>query len=178
VGITGHFATGKDTVAEYLRDKHGYMVLSMYEPLKKLARDIYGEPTRSRVYELGKSLSEAFGRDLFIWWCEHSLRDFRGRIVVKDARFANEVLWLSGVAKLIIYLESTPEVAFERVKRRGRPGDPADLAELEVMWADEGEVDSIRDLPINNLVVVANNGDLDSLYGKVDDALRRWVGEG
>lgn len=164
-------------MAEHLRDKHGYNVLSMYEPLKKLARDLYGELTRGRVYELGKSLSEAFGKDLFIWWCEHSLRGFRGRIVVKDARFVNEVLWLSGVAKLIIYLESTPEVAFERVKRRGRPGDPADPAELKVMWADEGELESVRNLPIKNLVIVANNDDLDSLYGKVDDALRRWVGE-
>jgi len=176
VGVVGHFATGKDTVAEYLKNKYGYAILSMYEPLKKLARGVYGEPTRSRIYELGKSLSAAFGRDLFIWWCEHSLRDFRGRIVVKDARFLNEVMWLSGVAKLIIYLESAPEVAFERVKLRGRPGDPADLTELKTMWKDEGELDSIRNLPIKNLIIVTNNGDLDSLYGKVDDSLRRWVG--
>ncbi|MEM0120058.1 MAG: hypothetical protein QW688_01265, partial [Thermoprotei archaeon] len=127
VGVTGHFSTGKDVVAEYLRSKYGYRVLSMYEPLRSVARKVYTNPTRSEIYALGKSLSEAFGEDLFIWWCDRSLKGFVGRTVVKDVRFVNECVWLSGIAKLIIYLESPPELAIEWVKRRGRLGDPRDV---------------------------------------------------
>lgn len=175
VGVIGHFGVGKDTVAEHLWRKHGFSVLSMYQPLRTLAQALYGEPSRTQIYGLGKTLSEAFGKDLFIWWCSKALRKLGGRVVVKDARFTNEIVWLSGIAKLVILVECEPSMVLERLKKRGRPGDPSDLEALKKMWENEGELESVKQLGLKNLLVVQNNEDLEALYRKVDGALEGWV---
>lgn len=170
--MIGHFGTGKDTVAEYLKAKHGFHVVSIYQPLRILAEKLYKNPSRTQIYELGKSLSEAFGEDLFIWWCTKTLKLLGGRVAIKDARFVNEVVWLSRVAKLILLVECDPQVVHERLKLRGRPGDPADLETLKKMWGEEGELESVRNLGLKNLVKIENNQDLQTLYSRVDEALR------
>lgn len=175
MGLIGHFGSGKDTVAEYLNLKHNFKVVSIYQPLRTLAQRLYGEPARTQLYELGKNLSEAFGRDLFIWWCSKTLEHEAGRVVVKDSRFTNEIVWLSGVAKVVILVECDPQVAFQRLSRRRRPGDPPSLEALRAMWQSEGELESVVELGLKNLVKVTNNEDLESLYRRVDRVLEEWV---
>ncbi len=176
MGLIGHFGTGKDTVAQYLRVRHGYSVVSMYEPLKTLAEKLCFPQDRTTIYELGKSLSDAFGRDLFIWWCGSRLKGATGTVLVKDARFINEVVWLSRLARVVIYIASDPRDALQRIRLRARPGDPQTIEDLKAMWDREGELDQIGSLGLGNLVVVHNSGDLESLYRAVDAVLGRWLG--
>lgn len=42
IAIEGLPGTGKDTLAEYIRIKYGYTVLSFCEPLKRIVQQIYG----------------------------------------------------------------------------------------------------------------------------------------
>ena len=42
IGISGKAGSGKDTVAEYLVEKHGYMKISFADPLKRFAASVFG----------------------------------------------------------------------------------------------------------------------------------------
>lgn len=41
VGITGHSGAGKDTVADYLVEKYGFVKVALADPLKRICKEVY-----------------------------------------------------------------------------------------------------------------------------------------
>jgi dephospho-CoA kinase len=170
VALIGHFGVGKDTASEYLKEKHNFEVVSIYQPLRKLALEIFGTQKRQELNKLGFALSSAFGNDIFIWWCSKQITQNK-HYVIKDARFKNEIEWLSSVCDALIYLNAKPEVVFERIKIRGREGDPKTLEELKTLWEEEGEIESAKHLAN---FVLDNNGEKQKLFCELDKILERF----
>lgn len=42
LGITGQTRSGKDTVADHLVEKHGYVKISLADPIKRFGREVFG----------------------------------------------------------------------------------------------------------------------------------------
>jgi dephospho-CoA kinase len=163
VGLIGHFGTGKDTAAQYLSSKYGFTVYSIYEPIRVLAQDFFGRVDRKTLNLLGKRVSHAFGNDIFIRWCADKI--VNGNTVVKDARYINEISWLSKVSDAVICLEADPELVLKRIKRRGREADPTSLDELKTLWSEEGDLNEVRS---DGIVKIDNSGGLEELYSKLE----------
>lgn len=128
-----------------------------------MAQDFFGKADRKTLNLLGKKVSHAFGKDVFIKWCADKIVD--GDTVVKDARYVNEINWLSQISDAVICLEADPELVFRRIKRRGREADPASLDELKALWSEEGELNEVHD---TRIVKMDNSGGLEELYSKLD----------
>lgn len=112
IGVTGRIGEGKTSVAEHLRDKHGFLLLSFSTPIKEAIAQLFGLPMTvltnpvlktQVIEEFGKSAREImqifgtecmrnhFGSDFWvnqminrIDWYSH--RD----IVIDDVRFPEE----------------------------------------------------------------------------------------
>lgn len=41
IGITGNMGVGKDTMADYVVAKYGFVKISMADPMKRIAKEIY-----------------------------------------------------------------------------------------------------------------------------------------
>ncbi len=167
----GHAGCGKDSVAEYLSRKYNFRIVSFYEPLRNLAKDLFDREDRQTLRRLGRALSDAFGRDIFIsYWSSNFPH---GNVVLKDARYRNELVWLSEVCELIIAVKCDPGVSAERIKRRAREGDPADEKELLSEWNQESDLDD--DYP--RFHSVDNSADFQTTAKEVDKLVNVALGE-
>ena len=117
IGLIGPAGAGKTTVAEMLRERHGYMVVSLADPirdmlggllrglglghewmedraLKEKPMPIIGMSYRVLAQTLGTEWGRERDPALWVRLCAHRLAELRGAhqesVVVHDVRFANE----------------------------------------------------------------------------------------
>jgi len=168
VAFTGLAGSGKSTAADYLVSR-GYQRVKFAGPLKAMMRalglseaHIEGElkelPTpllagRTPRYAM-QTIGTDWGRDMIgptlwtdLWRATVSdVLDHGGRVVCDDCRFANEVEAVRGVGGRVIRLH-------------GRGGIAG------------GHASESQDFPVDCEVV--NDGDMESLRAKLDEALPR-----
>jgi len=115
IGITGKARSGKDTLAEYLVEHHGFLKLSFAEPIRRFVSDITGHSVEDladgplKEENLGwidttprrlmQTVGTEWGRqmvdpDLWLKVAHRRIRDARRAgvpgIVISDVRFNNE----------------------------------------------------------------------------------------
>lgn len=181
IGLAGYARTGKDTIADYLVEKHGFVRMAFADPMREaLYRldpkiTVGGMPGMSLAHavdKLGweqlKELSEDIrpllqrmgtevGRQMFgedFWVDQAMLRAGReDKVVFADVRFKNEAY---AVGRNWGYLW-----------RVTRPGvGPANGHRSETDLDDYEPIDS----------EIENDGDLKSLYRKVDQLIEEIYG--
>lgn len=118
IGLMGPAGAGKTTVANMLRERHGYMVISLADPLRDMLgallsglgvghewmenRELKERPIPiigASYRKLAQTLGTEWGRQridptLWVRLCAHKIQELRGThyeaVVVHDIRFANE----------------------------------------------------------------------------------------
>lgn len=170
VAFTGQAGSGKSTATRYLIEQHGYTLVKFAGPLKDMLRavgmaedEIEGSyKETSLAYLCGKTPRHAMqtlgtewgrncmGEDFWInLWRRRVEQVFAeaGRVVVDDCRFPNEAAAIRKLGGDI----------YKLVGRGGIPGHH----ESERGCGDED-------------LVIANDNAPEALFGKVDEALRRY----
>lgn len=179
IGLSGRKRSGKDSIGHYLESEHGYTIDYFAKPLKEAVRNIFywskahtdgptdeGEPDLKEAIDPFWGLSPRFvmqrfgtevGRqiDVEVWVKSLQLRVQRGldsghvQYAITDVRFPNE-------AELIRRLGG-------QVWRVERPSLPVSTD----MHSSETSLDNY-----GFDVVLVNDGSLEDLYRKVENALR------
>lgn len=107
VGIAGRAGSGKDTVADFLVQRHGFTKVSCAGPLKAMmAACGFPEPLnrddkeklipgfkftwRQAAQDLGTKWGRGLQDDIWIQMIEQRMRRSRDRFVISDVRFDNE----------------------------------------------------------------------------------------
>lgn len=149
LGLLGYAGAGKDTVAEFLVDHHGYTRVAFADPLKQLARHIgwngrKDHAGRVLLQDLGVGVREFIGQDTWVDIGMRKAADTPGPVVITDVRFSNEALRIVEAGGCLV-----------RVDRKGV--GPANGHVSEVGWAD---------IPVHH--VISNDADL----GYLRDAVR------
>lgn len=124
VAFTGKFGSGKTTAANYLVEKHGFVKMSLADPMRQIVREIFGiesksDPRYRRIMQkLGTDWFRSEDPDVWINYLLKRVRDEYRPIVVDDVRFLNEALALVRNGWKIIYLKCPDNVRIERCKAR------------------------------------------------------------
>lgn len=176
VGVTGFFAAGKDTVAEYLIEK-GYAHVSLSDLLREAMRSEGIETTIPNMTEYGNQLRAKGGSGALGAMAAKTLRDAE-RAVVTSIRHPDEAreLRAGDNAFRLLFISSDPRVRFQRIQRRARPGDPATFEEFQI--AERKQLESANPAAQQLLACrdiadleIQNDADLEDLYQKVEAAL-------
>lgn len=176
VGISGKAGSGKDTIGDHLVSHYGFGKDGLSFPLKKAVLDIFSLE-QEQIYDriereqplanwpgwTGRKLLQYVATELFrdnidehIWLKSLCLRldNKPGLWVVTDIRFPNERVFLKK-----LYGDNFVGIRVEREGHNGAPsGIPGHLSEKYEVDADH---------------VIVNDGDLPSLYYKVDSIMEK-----
>ncbi len=123
VGITGRNAAGKGTVAEWFRQL-GFIYFSLSDELRAWLEEHRIPPTRENLIRYGVELRKRYGPGFLAQRIFRRL-DPEKNYVIDSIRHPQEVeVFRQRPDFLLIAVHAPAEVRFQRMRARGRPGDP------------------------------------------------------
>ena len=176
LGVSGLNGAGKGEVVSYLeaRSFYGY---SLSDVIRDDLRDQGIEESRERMIETGNAIRSALGPGgLALRLVDRLLPD--RNYVVDSVRHPEEVAVLRARTSRfkLIWVAADEALRLERIRERGRSGDPATreklrrLEELELGSDDPSaqQLLAVRDLAD---ITIENNGTLEELHASVQETL-------
>ncbi len=177
IGVAGLNGSGKTEVVEFFR-RRSFYASSLSDAIRAdLARDGL-EPTRENMIERGSSLRAEFGPAVLAGRIERTLPADR-HSVIDSIRHPAEVEALrAGGGFTLLWIEAPAELRFERIRRRGRAGDPESFErfqELEGRELASDEPSGQQLLAVRELAdeIVPNQHDRESLEAELQRLLQR-----
>ena len=176
LGISGLYAAGKGEVVRLL-EARGFESHSLSDVIRDELRRQELDETRERMIETGNRLRREGGAGALARRLAAGLRADRNH-VIDSIRHPIEVEVLRELAPefRLLWVEAEEGLRFERLRSRGRPGDPETLAELQRLEGSELASDDdasqqllgVRDLADE---VIANDGTLAEVERQVAELL-------
>lgn len=176
IGVVGPMASGKDTMADYLK-KMGFM----HESLSDILREIMtmeGEPIDVlNMTKYGNRLRDTKG---YGYLAQEALRRVgQNNAVITAIRQVGEIETFRKNRPdfILIKLDAPTEMRYQRLVKRGRAGDVEsmdDLKELEEIQ-NTGQGGAINMGACYKLAdeTIMNDGTIENLYRKIDDFLEK-----
>lgn len=137
VAVAGRNGAGKGEVVKLLETK-GYLALSLSDVIRDVLREKGLEPTRERMIEAGRAMRAEGGAGvlgerllaLMEPGCDYAIDSVRHPAEV-------EALRAGGQPFVLIWVDADESVRFERIRARGRVGDPESLERLRALESRE-----------------------------------------
>ncbi len=174
IGITGHPASGKDTVADYLVAR-GFSKVSGGDILREEMQKLEIPTDRSHLHEFVTEMRKRRGNG---YLSEETIKRINGNTVISGIRNSEEVRVFReelGDNFKIIAVETPIEIRYQRAKERGRIGDNISFdqfsREEEREKAAESGSHEVNLVIATADTIIENNGTPEDLFQKVDKFL-------
>jgi dephospho-CoA kinase len=176
VGVAGRNGAGKGEVIRLLEEQ-GFKGHSLSDAIRDVLKERGLEESRDRMIVTGREL-RAEGGPGVLGERLLAMMDPEQDYAVDSVRHPAEVeaLRSGGQEFRLLWVDADEAVRFERMRDRGRPGDPENIEELRELEARElgsadpaaQQLDAVREICD---FVVRNDGDLAELSTALDRAL-------
>jgi dCMP deaminase len=173
IGLTGMYCSGKDSVAEYLANKYGFIHSSLSDRIRDELERRGEDVTRDSLIKTANELREKFGHGILAERTLAKLAGKEGDYVISSIRHPAEAKELKKNSKFFLVEVRAPlKTRFERIRERNRENDPKTLAELK----EKEQLESQESGPgqqLTNVIkmadcVVMNDRTLAELHKKLD----------
>jgi len=175
IGLTGENCAGKDTVAEHLKRK-GFYYLSLSDVIRDELATEGKQITRENLIAKGNELREKFGPAVLAARTIAKIEGSKNYAVI-SIRNPAEVSELAKTPNFhLIHVTASANVRFERMKARGREGDPKTLEgfmaleKAEYASADKNKQQLSQVMKLASKKI-ENESDLAHLYESMDKTL-------
>jgi len=175
VGLVGRIGSGKTVAAKHLTKKYN----ADYQRFSQIFMDVLERlnlpVNRLNLQTLGRVLREEFGPDVVVNAFDRDLRECNSESVVVDGiRYENEVMLLRRYPRnILVYIHSSPEERYERVRRRGEKGE-ATVSWEEFKQAENRETERyIEDLKGKADYIINNSESIEDLKKGIDKIMGR-----
>ncbi|MDR1663106.1 MAG: dephospho-CoA kinase [Endomicrobium sp.] len=140
IGLTGFCCSGKDTVADYISQKYGYKHFSLSDVIREIIKKVGLEPVRENLVIFGTKIREENGNGVLARKVLEKTRD-GGRYCITSIRHSEEINELKKRKNFVlINIDASQDIRFERMQRRKRPGDPKTLKKFVEFEERESQV--------------------------------------
>lgn len=181
IGITGLNASGKDTVAEYLKER-GFYHFSLSDVLRQELRKQKKPLTRDNLIAIGNEMRKAFGPQILAELALKQVQDDKN-YVITSIRNPSEVKLLKARRDfLFITVKSSVKTRYERLQQRGEGRDKKikTLKQFKDIEAKELKSDDPTKQQLlacikQAEVVVSNDAGLEELHNKINRLLQDWM---
>ncbi len=176
IAISGLNGAGKGEVVRYL-ERRSFAALSLSDVIRDELRSQGLKETRERMIEAGTALRAAEGPAVLAERLAGSMQSDRN-YVIDSVRHPAEVEALRGStdAFQLIWVTARDETRLERIRSRGRGGDPTSLDELlrlegRELGGDDPAAQQLEAVQALSDVSIENDGDLDALHAAIQSVL-------
>lgn len=175
IGVVGTIASGKDTVAEYLKDKE-FLFISLSDILRNIMRAEGIELTIKNMTEYGNNLRETKEHGYLARLALEKIHDQDA--IITSIRQVGEIELLKKQSGFhLLKVDASKELRLKRLLERGREGDIKNIEELNEIEAKQadgkgGAMNMNACLAMADYEII-NDGTLEELHGKVDNLLKK-----
>jgi dephospho-CoA kinase len=159
--------SGKDSVAEYLFQKHNFSIFSFAKRLKEIAKDLFpehfadGGKPRKLLQDLGFKMRE-IEKDCWTNYVMRQVESWHGNIVITDCRYLNEIQIAQEHDFIPVRVECSDENRYARMLKRD-----GTVHQGTYRHPSETELDTVE---IKHKL--DNNGDISFLYKQIDSLIK------
>jgi dCMP deaminase len=176
IGVTGAFAAGKDTLAEYLVLK-GFEHISLSNLIREELRKANQEITRENLVKAGNEMREKEGNGALAKRAIEQMNE-ETNYVVTSIRNPLEVKTLAGFGRFVLLSVDAPaDLRFERIIARGRKEKDAktfeEFKEMEAreMKSDNKSSQQIRACMNMAKFTIVNDAGKEEYFKKIDSLM-------
>ena len=179
VGVAGLNAAGKTEVVRFL-ERRGCYPASLSDVIREDLASDQIEPTRDAMISRGRELRERYGPAVLAERVAARLPSDRNHVIDSIRHPAEVEALRAGGEFVLVWVEASPEVRFERARSRGRVGTPESFEAFQAEQARELQSDDAvgqQLLAVRELAdeVIANDGDLEALHAEAHRILERHL---
>jgi len=169
VGLIGESGSGKDTVANYLRDEYGAKLMRFADPIKDVLHIFFDKTSREDQQWLALEMRKRFGADIFPRAIKRRIENEEGIVVVNGLRFWEDYDFIENEEQgFTLYITADQELRWKRTTNRGeKTDDNIDFAKFQEIERVETEI-HIPEIGTKADFVIRNEKDLDYLLSETD----------
>lgn len=171
IALTGQIASGKDVTKKYLEENYGAKSIKFSQILRDVLNRLNLPIERKNMQNLSTVLRQNFGEDLLAKIIAEDAKKIDSKIVILDGvRRPADILHAKNLEGFVLVkIEATPEIRYERAKiRNENAGD--DKKTFEEFLADH-QTEADKEVPAimsQATLTLDNNGSFEDLYKQID----------
>ena len=178
IGVTGNYASGKDTVAEILQ-KMNFFHHSLSDILRQELKIRKKKITRDNLISVGNELRVTHGANVLAKRVLQNIKDGENHVFT-SIRNPSEVVELQKRSDfLLVNVIASDNIRFRRILERNREEDPKTLKELRQKEAIENSSDpnsqQLQKVADMARITLANDSTVDKLHEKVERLVNDWL---
>lgn len=168
IALSGTPAAGKDTVADYLKEKKGFKLISPSEILRSILKGRKVEINLENLTEAGNKI----GTGLVLQGLKNRVGD--ENIILTSIRQPKEIELLRNEKDFFaVFVDADPRIRFERLKSRGRAGDSEtfdQFMDIEYKQSD-GKSGGMNLSACKEMAdyVIENNGPMEEFHQRIEE---------
>ncbi|MEK7167395.1 MAG: AAA family ATPase [Patescibacteria group bacterium] len=178
IGLVGEIASGKDTVAAYLKKKYKSETISFSQPLRNILDVLFLSQTRESMSWLGTILRGRFGQNLLAKVITQKAEKSKSRIVViPNVRLPQDIVFLKRLPHFVLVgIDTNPKIRYQRLTKRRQNADDKNKTWKQFLKDAKLPTETkIRKLIKKSRIILDNNGDFKDLYLQVEKMLKKYV---
>lgn len=177
IGITGFIGSGKDAVADYIKDKYTYEHIDFGDITREFATEMGRTQSREDLQQIRRDFDEKYGKEFFAGEAVKIIKQNNlERVVITGFRGPEDVEPIKkkfGKDIIFIGIEADKKIRFYRLKKRNSPRDPNTFGEFQRQ--EENEYNLFPEL--KNIITEAdyridNSGSIDDLHNNIDQFMK------
>lgn len=149
IGLSGTFASGKDTLAHHLVQKYNFLHVSTGDMVRAVAEAEYGNIERPTLQKTANELRAKRGPGVLSELAMeryNELKDAYTGVIISGVRSLGEANIIQAKAGIILFVDSPIEVRYDRIKSRHRSNEEL-LTFEEFVKSEELESNAKHDNP-------------------------------
>lgn len=176
VGLVGETGSGKDTVANYLRNRYGALLLRFADPIKETLSLYFDRFSKEDQAWLAIELKNRFGQDVLGKALRRRIHGTGGAISINGLRFPEDYDFVrSFEGSHVLYITAPQKLRWERTRKRGeKSDDSASLEHFQEFERSETEM-HIPEIGAKADITIENTGSLEDLLASVDEAMKHFI---
>jgi Dephospho-CoA kinase len=177
IGLVGQMASGKGTIAEYLRDKHGAEFFTFSTPLRDVLKRLHLETSRANLQKMSTLLRESFGQELLAKIITQDVEASPKNIVmVEGIRRFSDIKFLGDLKGFVLVrIAADEKIRYERLVKRAQNQNDKEKTFEQFIVDHQAEPElEIPKVMAEAKEEINNDGDFGALYAQIEKVLTKY----